>query len=194
MHWFDCFDLACRNTYGAVLSCINSGRGGDTTRDLITRIDRDCLFYQPPLVFLTIGGNDAWRLSVSEFRSNLQAIVGSLQSAGSVVALQTYYSVDLVELGDDFATTFLPMMDTVREIGEETGCTVIDHLVRWEPLRLTQYEKYRSLMADAMHVNEIGNIVLGLDIARAFGVSVPTDPYFAAALECQATMDNLSGQ
>src|SRR4051812_11983573 len=83
MHWFDCLELACRNTYGPITSFINSGRGGDSTIDLLNRMERDCLNHQPHLAFITVGGNDSnpkKNISLATYRDNLRQIVRRLQA------------------------------------------------------------------------------------------------------------------
>jgi lysophospholipase L1-like esterase len=197
MHWFDCFELACRHTYGPHLACINSGRGGDTTRDLLERFERDCLAYRPNLVFLTVGGNDSnpdRALGVVEYRRNLETIIARLRALDCAVALQTYYAVDVSGISEAHATMFFAMMDTVRAVSAASGCLLLDHLARWELLRTQAYDVYARLMQDPMHVNTLGNQVIGLDIARAFALSLPDDVYFREAYAVQALLDRLSAE
>ena len=203
MHWLDCLELAGKALCGPDLVCINSGRNGDTTNDLLERIDRHCLAYEPHIAFITIGGNDSnpdCGVSAEAFRENLFRIVGQLRDIGCRPVLQTYYAVDVEAMGSQHAAGFSEMMEAVRSIGNESGCMVIDHLKRWEMLRLADLSIYRSLMKDAMHVNATGNLVLGLDIVRAFSLAqLPEDSYFHAARLAQALMDeqariSLTGQ
>lgn len=194
MHWFDCFELACRNTFGPHTACINSGRGGDTTVDLLARFERDCLAYRPEVVFITIGGNDSnpeKKLSVEAFRKNLMEVVGRVQALGGRAVLQTYYGCDLANMDPRHAAAFPQMMETVRAVGQEKGCLVIDHLARWEHLQHSAYSVYRGLMLDPMHINYTGNLAMGLDLARRFGLKLPEDLYFREARALQALMDAL---
>jgi lysophospholipase L1-like esterase len=195
MHWLDCLELACKALCGPDLVCINSGRGGDTTNDLLERIDRHCLAYEPHIAFITIGGNDSSPdrgVSPAAFRDNLLRIVCRIRDAGCRPVLQTYYAVDVEEMSPQHAAGFSEAMEAIRSIGNESGCMVVDHLKRWELLRLADPGIYRSLMKDAMHVNATGNLVLGLDIVRAFSpAQLPEDSYFHAARLAQALMDEL---
>ena len=56
-HWFDYVEMAFKNQFGG--GCghfVNSGISGNTTVDLLNRFDRQCAFYKPDLVIMTIGG------------------------------------------------------------------------------------------------------------------------------------------
>jgi lysophospholipase L1-like esterase len=195
MHWLDCVELTCRQTYGRNFVCINSGICGDTSRGLLERFERDCLVYNPNLVFITIGGNDAAperAIESDEYRQNMLTLINTLHARDCAVVLQTYYSCDTVQMGELFANRFFQRMDTLRQLSAETGCGLIDHLAYWEPLRQREPEIYTRLMLDAMHVNELGNMVLGLRIARAFGFTIPDEPYFRETFAMMALMDRLS--
>lgn len=196
MHWLDCFELACRSLPGAQFSVLNSGRGGETAKDLLARIERDCLVHQPDLVFLTVGGNDSSPLKgflPEEYRKNLEMIISRIRSAGGHAVLQTYYSFDLENADPAHGPAFLSFMQTARETAAGTDCMLIDHLARWERLRIRCAKVYRRLMADPAHVNATGNMLLGLDIVRAFGLELPEDPLFREARGLQALLDILSG-
>jgi hypothetical protein len=54
----------------------------------------------------------------------------------------------------------------------ETQTPLVDHHRRWEPLRLQHLELYRELMQDPLHVNPLGNMLMGLDLIRAFGAQL----------------------
>lgn len=197
MHWFDCFELACRTQIGSNLVAINSGRRGDSTLDLLTRIERDCLAYRPDLVFITVGGNDSFPdrgITPADYRVNLENLIQQIRSAGGHPVLQTYYSFDLENAGPRVPTAFLDNMQTVREVAQTNDCHLIDHLVRWELLRQHRIHVYRNLLVDPFHVNATGNLLLGLDIVRAFGLNLPEDPIFEEGRELQGLLDELSGK
>lgn len=72
---------------------INAGRPGDTTRDLLARLDRDVLARTPSLVVLMVGTNDALNhakaVPVREYARNLTALVERLRKAGCRALLTT---------------------------------------------------------------------------------------------------------
>lgn len=193
VHWFDCFDLALKQQYGRVHRCINTGIGGNTTRDLLERFEQDAAFYQPHAAFITIGGNDSNPLrgfTGQEFEANLLELHRRFAAMGTQVIFQTYYAV--ISDGGKHFETFYQFSDIVRKVAADTQSGLIDHLARWERLRLQRPEVYLPLMQDAFHVNHRGNQIIGVDIARHFGLSLQTDlGFWAEALLVQQLMDEL---
>ncbi|WP_269522730.1 SGNH/GDSL hydrolase family protein [Coraliomargarita parva] len=194
MHWFDCFELALHQRYGAKAHCINTGIGGHTTRDLLGRFESDAAYYKPHAVFITIGGNDCKPeegLTLEVFETNLTELWRRFDAMGTHVIFQTYYAV--MSDGSLRYQNFYRNMDVVRKVAEATGASLIDHLTRWEPLRLQRPELYEPLMDDAFHVNTRGNCVMGLDIARRFGWELrPHLAHWAEAILIQQVMDQLA--
>jgi lysophospholipase L1-like esterase len=171
LHWFDWLDLAIKHTYGRVHHCINAGLGGDTTRGLLQRFDRDVALYRPHAVLITIGGNDSnpdSGIDDREFAASLRRLEARIRDLGATVIFQTYYSADVDAMMPAHGGAFLRFMDVVRETASATGAILIDHHRRWERLRRTNVAQYRQLMLDALHVNPVGNMVIGLDLARCF--------------------------
>ncbi len=86
-------------------------------------------------------------------------------------------------------------MQIVRDVAANTGSGLIDHLIRWEPLRLGHPKKYLSLMRDPGHVNELGNMVLRLDLNRVFGLRLDesTLAHCEDGLIVQYMLDELPG-
>ena len=194
MHWFDVFELAIRNTYGRPHTCINTGIGGHTSSDLLLRFEDDAAFFQPHLVFITIGGNDSnpvRNLSEQQFERNLIELHRRFSSMGCAVVFQTYYAPDPARNGD--LRPFYAYMDALRRVAAETKAGLIDHLKRWEPFRKAHPDRYLPLMHDGFHVNHRGNTVMGVDIGRHFGAPVAPDPsgLWDEALAIQQRMDAL---
>ncbi|MEI7435219.1 MAG: SGNH/GDSL hydrolase family protein [bacterium] len=194
MHWFEVLDLALLGLYGRIHHSINTGVGGHTTRQLLARFDDDAAFYRPHLAFITIGGNDSFpfnNLPAEEFDANLRELHRRFASMGTAVVFQTYYSPDPARNGD--LQKFYGYMDVVRAVAAGTKSGLVDHLCRWEAFRLAFPERYLALMEDGFHVNRRGNMVMGLDIARHFGVkAAPREPtYWSETMAIQKEMDAL---
>jgi lysophospholipase L1-like esterase len=182
LNWFDWLDLCLRSRYGRVHVCINTGISGDTSCGLIDRFDKFIVPCNPDMVIITIGGNDsslASGISADRFSSNLSLLVEMVRKLPHpcVPLLQTYYSADIQKIiateGEERAERFIQFMDVVRKVSRESGCDLIDHLAKWEILRKKDVELYRSLTLDPMHLNADGNMVMGLETAKCFGVPVP---------------------
>lgn len=196
MHWFDYVELGFKQKYGGGSGqFLNAGIGGNTTRDLLERFDRDVAPFRPELTLVTIGGNDinpTFSISCEEFKANLADIYDSLSSIGSQVIFQTYYACDLVQLDEERRTKLVKLMQIVRETASELGAELNDNDTRWVPLRENRHDLYSLLMKDAMHVNELGNRVIGMDLMRRFGILAEENAgVFADGLFIQAFLDTL---
>jgi len=173
VHWFDCFELALKQQYGRTHTCVNTGLSGDTSRGLLERFADDAEFYAPQLVFITIGGNDGnpeRNIGAAEFRANLEELHRRFAAMDCGVVFQTYYAPNPDDCEAERLKNIYEYMDIVRETAEKTDSMLIDHMVRWERLRLKHHDVYINLMRDGLHVNGDGNKVMGVDIARRFGI------------------------
>mgnify|MGYP002398239103 CR=1 FL=1 len=72
---------------------INAGVPGNNTQDLLDRLDKDCLAYQPELTILMAGTNDglnhAKYIPADIYRENLDKLVQGISNSGSKVLLMT---------------------------------------------------------------------------------------------------------
>ncbi|MFH1378473.1 MAG: SGNH/GDSL hydrolase family protein [Planctomycetota bacterium] len=177
--WPDWLDSGIHWTYGRCHYVFNTGISGQTSRSIRQRFETDALILRPNIIFITCGGNDCSPsngVSLDEFRENLTAMTRAGQALDDcVVILQTYYSADIEKLNasgqTERAAAFPKYMQAVRDVAADTGAYLFDHLKRWEPMRLTRVDAYRSLMEDDFHLNAKGQAVFGLDILSNFGVN-----------------------
>lgn len=197
MHWFDFVELGFKSTYGP--SCgqfINSGVGGNTSFDLLKRLECDVIPYKPHLVIITIGGNDSnpmHGVSPEAFRSNLLELHEKISGLDAEVIFQTYYACCLEELTPPMANNMITNMKIICEVAKETNSPLHDNFTRWERMRFKKPEIHRLLMEDAMHVNHNGNMVIGLDLLRQFEIPMPNDfrKSFTAGYLTQMIFDEL---
>lgn len=204
MHWFDIVHLGVRGKYGGGKShFINTGISGNTTVELLARFSSDAEFYKPHIVFITIGGNDAnpaRNVSKEQFRENLIRLNNKFAEMGSIVIFQTYYSPDPKSVEKKHIENFYAYMDIVRETAADAGSGLIDHLARWEQLRTADESRYLAMMLNGFHVNEKGNILLGIDILKSLDIEpvVPVNgnesAVFCEAVENQKFIDNIASK
>ena len=104
-----CFLSSCVNrglAYQAVnhkskmakIEVINAGIGGNSSKDLLRRIDNDVIGLKPDLVILLVGTNDMLNskkmLTYGKFKENLHKIVSSLRESGATVLVMSPLPVD----------------------------------------------------------------------------------------------------
>jgi len=94
----------------------NFGRGADTTRSALPRLD-EVLKRDPKIVLILLGGNDYLsRVSKEETFSNLGAMIESIQDSGSIVILlgvrggllKDNYKDDFKKLSIQYRTAYVP--------------------------------------------------------------------------------------
>jgi acyl-CoA thioesterase-1 len=202
-NWLDWLDVGISQWWGRKHITINAGVSGQTCRECLNRFDRDVALFQPNVVIVAVGGNDALpdkHVSPQDFRRDLGEMVDRIEAIPQCVAvLQTYYSFDLERMtGKEKgrARQFPAYMQIVREVARAKGVPLIDHLPRWERLRLTDPKTYRACMRDLLHLSPLGHQVLGLDELRFFesGLDKNLKDMCKPAYAIQAQLDALEKQ
>lgn len=94
---------------------INAGVGGNNSRALLARLEKDVLSHDPSLVILMVGTNDALNsqalVPLDEYRENLDLLVGRCIASGSRVLLATiipFYEPALMTRHQDAAYGEIP--------------------------------------------------------------------------------------
>ena len=174
-HWFDCVDLAVTWNRGRIHHCINVGCSGDTSDDLINRFDQDVARLQPDIIFIKIGGNDTEeeaKISPERFEENITNIVSRLNQLGSRICLMTYHSPIFELYGTKRVTKLFEFMEIVRDVSRLKKTYLIDTLPLWENLRKKHPLIHKSLLLDEIHLNRLGNLLLGLIITKVLGLNL----------------------
>lgn len=69
---------------------INAGVGGNTTTDMLDRIDKDCLSYHPDLTIFMAGTNDMNSkkyIPLAQYEKNMRSIIDKIMDIGSQIIL-----------------------------------------------------------------------------------------------------------
>lgn len=118
---------------------INSGSSGYTTRELlqVDYYNRMVKRYQPQVVFLLIGMNDAANTNpngVNEFSSRLEQLIQRLEGEKAIVVLQTYNTIEYKPQQKDYLARYnnLPAYNQViRDMAEKYDLILVDHDAYW---------------------------------------------------------------
>ncbi|NOX53314.1 MAG: hypothetical protein GXP27_02525 [Planctomycetes bacterium] len=132
---------------GLRVEVVNAGIGGDNTARALKRLDRDVLSLKPAVVIVQFGINDAAmvdagpvarkepRVSLDDYRANLNAIIDRLQSAGIRVLLCTptpmsrryaYQNVGAYAEHEDMNFLLRRYAQAVREIAAKRKVPCVD--------------------------------------------------------------------
>ncbi|MBY9019682.1 MAG: SGNH/GDSL hydrolase family protein [Candidatus Lokiarchaeota archaeon] len=193
-NWFSWLGCSLREWVGRHVTMINQGIGGETAEDLLKRIDRDVISFHPNLVIITIGGNDTWKgYTIEDYKKYLTQIVKTIKENNAIPVLQTYYCLLYNKMAKIFKI-FPEFVDVNRNLSQEFNIPIIDQYKYFFPFYENDPENYSKIMLDGLHVNQIGNAIMGIIACRNF--SLP-DPIFLkdkkVVKKYMAMMKNYSG-
>lgn len=178
-NWVDWLYINFKANIGRNVTVINQGIGGDTTQQLLSRIDRDVLSFHPSMVIITIGGNDAIRgISLAQYIENLQQICSIVQKNNALPVLQTYYCPIYDDGMQGFEKLFGGIVQANRDISKKLGLPLIDQYSKLEPFYRKYPEDYKKIMRDWIHVNYLGNFLMALNASEVLGLpelEIPED-------------------
>ena len=180
IHWGDVLHLGLRYKYGKPLWVINSGSNGNNTREALARFDRDVKSFSPDIVIVTLGGNDCDPrpekfVPLQEYRNNLREIADRIHSVNGIAVFQTYYRMDIAAMEAERASGFLRNMDIIREEAENNNWPLVDQMKLFDQLDEDEF-RYKYML-NPMHVNENGNILIGLELLRHLDCNMDKVPH-----------------
>ncbi|QDU80871.1 Arylesterase precursor [Polystyrenella longa] len=122
---------------------LNEGIGGERTDQAIKRLQKTVIDRNPDIVTVMYGTNDSYvdqgktesRLSVEEYRSNLEKIVEQMKQAGITVVLMTeprWGSKAANGLGENPNVRLEKYMDACRKVAEKMGVSLVDNYSAWK--------------------------------------------------------------
>ena len=116
---------------------VNSGIGGNTSREGLARIEKDVMANKPDIVLVEFGGNDATNdpdraVSIEEFNRNMGKMYEKIMSANAQMVL----------------LTFTPVVDDWHCIGKHekyAACGGLDHFVEFYRQATREFANEKSL-------------------------------------------------
>ena len=163
---------------GVKIAVIPAGVSGNTSKDMLARLDRDVLAKKPTLMTLSCGVNDVWHgptgVALEPYKDNIRAIVDHAQAAGIKVVILT-----ATMIGEDPAAAnnqkLAAYNDFLRALAKEKNLPLADlnadeqselkRLAAEKPL------KGNTLTGDGVHPNALGDEMMAAGILKTFGLS-----------------------
>jgi lysophospholipase L1-like esterase len=145
---------------GIDIKASNAGVGGNRSREMLARLDRDVLNYKPNWVLVSCGVNDSntgeYGVPADEYRDNVAKIVERSQAAGAKVMVLTN------TVGrEDFS-------QIMRDVVKEKKCVLADLRVPYQ--KASNDNPWAQMANDGVHPNARGYMVMSMCILRAFGL------------------------
>jgi len=155
---------------GVKIVPVPAGVGGQTSKDMLARLQRDVLAKKPDWVAVSCGMNDvihgAKGVPLDQYQINMTDMIGQAQGAGLKVILFTttlagkYDSPDSKKLGEYSA--FL------RALAEQKKCVLVDLYTAFADTART-VDTLHGLTGDGVHMTPEGNILLARTALKALG-------------------------
>ena len=173
IHWADVLETGIRTVYGRKFHLINAGVSGNNTREGLERFDRDVASFKPDMVIITFAGNDCnpnppKYVPEEEFKANLDLIVSKIRELGAIPILQTYYKMAYSGMEPKRAELMQHYTELVREAAVRNNVFLVDQFKYFDavPSATLLYK----LLLNPMHVNEFGNIFIGINLLHHFNI------------------------
>ena len=152
----------------------NSGVGGNTSRDLLERYERDVVELDPDWVSICIGINDVWRQFDSpaipsswvlpeEYRENVEKMILAVKDKVKGIFILTPYYMEpnredfMRERMDEYAAI-------CRELAEEYGCRLVDFQAMYEDYCKIRHSSY--IAWDRVHPNQVGATLMAREFLK----------------------------
>ena len=159
------------------LRVTNSGVGGNTSRDLLARFDRDVTSLDPDWVSICIGINDVWRqfdtpamfdaqVMPDEYKSNLEKMILAVKGRVKGIFLLSPYYMEPNEK-DTMRARMDEYVEICRKLAEKHGCVFVDFQKLYADYCRVRHSTY--IAWDRIHPNQVGATLMAREFLSHCG-------------------------
>ena len=159
------------------LRIINSGVGGNTSRDLLKRFGRDVVDLKPDWVSVCIGINDVWRqfdvpaitdlqVMPDEYEQNLEKMILAVKGRVKGIFILSPYYMEPNRL-DAMRARMDEYVAICRALSEKHGCEFVDFQKLYEDYCSVQHSS--RIAWDRVHPNQIGALLMAREFLSHCG-------------------------
>jgi lysophospholipase L1-like esterase len=153
---------------------IPAGISGNTSKDMLARLDRDVLSKKPDWMTLSCGVNDVWHgvngVSLDQYKINITYIVDQAQAAGIKVMILTSTPIHEDPNNDD-NQKLAAYNDFLHRLAVQKGCLLAGVGAAMADVNKAHPGPAHYLTMDGVHPIGLGNEIMAIPILKAFGVS-----------------------
>ncbi len=150
----------------AEIELINKGKAGDTLEDSIYRFEQDVLSYNPDLVTINFGINDAMSgVSLADFERTLKEIINAIKSKtnSDIIVISSEVLED--EVADAMVRKYY---DKLQKVSREEKVVFVDIHRIWQQ-KLREGKDLASFLIPGLdHPNEEGYKIFAKALAELF--------------------------
>ena len=156
------------------LRITNSGTGGNTSKDLLSRFERDVVALNGDWVSICIGINDVWRqfdcpamldaqVDLENYKKNVEEMILSVKDKTKGVFLCTPYYME-PNRQDMMRVRMDEYCDVCRELAEKYDCILVDFQEMFDKYFAVRHSSY--IAWDRVHPNEIGATLMAREFLK----------------------------
>jgi lysophospholipase L1-like esterase len=162
---------------GRKIEVIPAGVSGNTSKDMLARLERDVLSKKPDWMTLSCGVNDVWHgangVPLDGYKQNITSIVEQATNAGIKVVILTATMIR-EDQPNDLNQKLIAYNAFLHDLAQQKGLPIAD-LNADEQAELAKMNAETPnvpppiLTVDGVHMNGLGNEMMAAGILRAFG-------------------------
>lgn len=142
---------------------INSGVPGDTFHDMLARLDKDVLIYNPDIVIVMGGTNDVYvGCSQPQIQAHFRTIIDQLRESNIKIILGLPLPV-----ADSSETSLKALRKWLLSYGENNGIAIIDF---YKDFLDNKGEIREDLYVDGCHPNKIGYNIMAKRVVTSIKI------------------------
>lgn len=155
---------------------VNTGVSGGKSSGLLKTLDWRVLRFQPDVVPILIGMNDAAAgpEGREKFHANLTEIVRRVQDSGAIPVLQTPNTVYLAHAETRF--DLAAYVEIIRTVAETAEVPLVDHWHHWQRIKPEQNDLRAWLSDGSIHPGAYGHREMAKLICHDFGIFDAASP------------------
>jgi len=176
--WLTSFKAGLTKAYPGLVTVINSGGGGKTSKWGVANVQMKVIDKKPDVVFIEFATNDScarFKMSQEESRANLETIVDRIKTAlpQCEIVLQIMNPViDRPEGHAGWRPFLTRYQQMYRDLAQERGFKLIDHTPAWQAVLDKGPDAYHVFVPDGLHPNNLGyKTLVTPHILKAIGVN-----------------------
>lgn len=163
---------------GRKIVVISAGVPGNTSKDMLARLQRDVIDKKADWMTLSCGVNDVWHgpkgVPLDEYKTNITSIVDQATAAGIKVVILTSTMI-MEDPNNDFNKKLAGYNDFLRGLAKARHLPLADLNADMQAkLAKEKAElpgiKGNILTADGVHMNGVGDEMMAAGVLKAFGV------------------------
>jgi len=163
---------------GRKIDVISAGVPGNTSKDMLARLQHDVIDKKADWMTLSCGVNDVWHgpkgVPLDEYKTNITAIVDQATAAGIKVVILTSTMIE-EDPDNAFNKKLADYNDFLRGLAKERHLPLADLNADMQAELATEKAeltgiKGNILTADGVHMNGVGNEMMAAGVLKAFGM------------------------